>query len=80
MSCSCDFCGCPCGCFLKMHISFSIVGFTKKFILSVWSHKGPSMIFQFRIFVFFEVGLIIFVHMQDESQDYSPQLLNGYGE
>ena len=38
------------------------------------------MIFQFRIFVFFEVGLIIFVHMQDESQDYSPQLLNGYGE
>ena len=36
--------------------------------------------FQFRIFVFFEVVLIIFVHMQDESQDYSPQLLNGYGE
>ena len=24
MSCSCDFCGCPCGCFLKMHISFSL--------------------------------------------------------
>ena len=80
MSCSCDFCGCPCGWFLKTHISFSIVVLYKKIYVICLAHKGPSMIFQFRIFVFFEVGLIIFVHMQDESHDYSPQLLNGYGE
>ena len=62
MSCSCDFCGCPCGWFLKTHISFSIVVLYKKIYVICLAHKGPSMIFQFRIFVFLELGLIICSH------------------
>ena len=56
ISCFCDFCGCSWGCCLTMHISFSLCcALPKNYLLSVWSHKGPSI---------FNLGLVFWTGTQ----------------
>ena len=54
MSCSCDFCGCPCGCFLKTHISFSLCCALQKNLFYLSGHiKAQAW--------FFNLGFLFFM-------------------
>ena len=54
ISCSCDFCGCFCGCLTTRCIFLLVLlCFTKEYmyLLSIWSHKGLSI---------FNLGIVVF--------------------
>ena len=65
MSCSCDFCGCPCGCFLKMHISFSLCCALQKnlFYLSGHIKAQAWLIFNLGFLFFFFKWDSLLVHI-----------------